>query len=95
MNSVVGEKAVSEHFQKFFQKKEEIEKLLYELEQEKSQLRKEYEELIKKALVFESLSSKEGTKDYVKDLEKKFAALEKKHDKYRDHVDKIKHSLHF
>ncbi|MFH1174514.1 MAG: hypothetical protein V1725_05230 [archaeon] len=86
---------VSKRFERFFEKQKELDDILKKMDEERLQLKMEYEQLIKKASVFDSMKSSTSTKDYVKDLENAYEELEKRHAAYKMRVLQARNALQF
>jgi chromosome segregation ATPase len=80
-------------FKAFFKEKKEIEDLLRDLENEKSLLEGELQELIKKAKAFKVSASSKNLSKNVKDLETHFRSTEKRRSEYVTKMDKLKKTV--
>ena len=74
---VVNYNKVINKFKKLFNKKNEIENLIVEIEKEREAMKKELNDLSHKAVAFNLISKKSDVKQHIKELEKKFNEIDK------------------
>jgi len=85
---VVKSNKVVQKFEKFFEKKAEVENLIQQIEDEKTELENDFENLKKKALAF-NLASKTDTSTHLKELESNLDNINKKKSKLKEDLEKL------
>ncbi len=83
-----GSKAVSS-FEKFFDKRNDVESLINEINEEKKDLGLSFKELEKKALAFDLATKSNTVNTHVKELEKDLDKLNTKKLKFRENLEKL------
>jgi chromosome segregation ATPase len=81
--------AVISRFNKFFDRKNEIEALLAQIEREREDLKAELNELTKKAVAFEIVKKSSDVNKHIKDLENEFQKIEKKRNIFKNEISKL------
>ena len=81
--------AISDNFSKFFERKNDTEKLFEKIDKDKLEIQKEMEHLIEKAKVFNLVSTHTDFKKYAAELEKKYLDLGKKKAGLKDDLKKL------
>jgi chromosome segregation ATPase len=76
-------------FQAVFTRKNDVEKILNEIDSTRDVLKEDLNELIKKATAFNLTSNKSDVKGHVSDLEKKYKDVEKKRETFRSQIGKL------
>ena len=76
-------------FNKFFDRKSDVEELLSKIEKDREDLKKELEILTKKAIAFEVLKKSSNIKDHIKTLQKEFSKIDKKRNIFKKEIDKL------
>jgi len=82
-------KSATKKFKEFFNKKQEIEKLIQDMDSEKDKLEEELIGLIRKAKGFHLSSGNTGLKGHVKDLEKTFDNIKKKKEQFEKEAKRL------
>jgi chromosome segregation ATPase len=77
------------NFEKFFEKKAEVDNLIVQLEKEKTDLQNDFENLKKKALAFDIATKSNSVTTHVKDLESDMEEVNKKRDKFKTDLEKL------
>jgi chromosome segregation ATPase len=85
---VEGEKAVT-GFEKFFSKKNAVELLINEINDEKKDLGECFKNLGKKAMAFDLATKSNTVNTHVKELEKDLEKLNSKKSKFRENLEKL------
>jgi len=80
---------VYKNLQKFFNKKEDAEKLLNKIESDKLKLKKEYQDLVKKAHGFNAISKKATVKKHMAEMDEYYKSIENHKSNIRKEVDKL------
>ncbi|MBN1275692.1 hypothetical protein JXA12_05385 [Candidatus Woesearchaeota archaeon] len=95
LDSYKGQKkAVYKDLKKFFDKKAQAEKLLGSIEKKKSQLKQEYEGLMKKARAFNAISKNATVKKHVAELEAEYKKVESHRSSLREEIRKLTSLVH-
>ncbi len=83
-----GGKAMQK-FEKFFEKKTEIESFISDIEKEQEGLKEDYESLKKKALSFDLASKSNTINTHVKEMEKQLEGVNQKKGKFKEDLEKL------
>ena len=81
--------SVVENFEKFFEKKTEVENLIAGIEKERDDLIQEHKVLEKKALAFDLATKSKTVTSQVKDLEKEMENVNKRRGKFKQDLEKL------
>lgn len=80
---------ISDNFGKFFERKNETEKMFEKIERDKEEIQKEMEKLIERAKVFNLVSIHSDFKKFVGELEKKYEEIDRKKDGLKEDLRKL------
>ena len=83
-------KGIMSKFDDFFKKRMATEKLMRDLEREKAEMQHELDGLKRKAVAFNLLSKEADVKKHIAELEKGFAAYEKRKGLFQRELEKLK-----
>jgi predicted ArsR family transcriptional regulator len=81
--------AASEKFKKFFAKKQKLDELFKNIEDERAGLKKDLVDLMNKATAFRLAQQSANIKSYVGDLEKQYKDVEQKKEVLKDHIKQL------
>jgi len=80
---------VTQKFQKFFEKKSQIESMFHKVDKERDNIQTELAELIRKAQAFDLASKSSNVKKYMTELNQKFKDIESKRNKFETELAKL------
>ena len=77
------------NFEKFFERKAEVETFIVQIEREKKELEDSFKLLEKKAIAFDLATKSNSMSVYIKDLEKDLENVNKKKDNFKENLEKL------
>jgi len=80
---------IADEFEKFFKKKANTDKLLDKIDDEKTDLQKEMNDLILSAKAFQLTTKSADVKKHISELENKFQKLENKRSNFKSDIEKL------
>jgi chromosome segregation ATPase len=83
-------KEISSQFERFFERRTQVERTLQELERAKHEMKEEMGDLIRKAKAFEITSKGADVNSHIKEMEEKFTQFEKRKGAFSSQLERLK-----